>query len=201
MKKTITISAMLIIAFSAVTTQSCKKSSSSTPAPTTTPPATSVICNGNGTTSYYPLTASNAWHYKNTSGTSYDDTVGATVTFGAFSYFTIVNIQGGNNYYLRKAANGDIMAYDGTGADVLYIPNAPTTNQTWACSAGFGTSRKVVNTNASISTSSCSYTGLLQIQDISSGTVYETFYYKKGIGMVCDIQTADNYRLTSLTLH
>ena len=205
MKKAITISAILIIAFSAVTIQSCKKSSSSTPAPTTTPPpATSVICNGNGTTSNYPLAANNTWHYKDASGNTFDNTVGSTVTYGAYTYFIVSSTQGGT-LYLRQAANGDIMAYDGSNADVLYIPAAPTVNQTWQCQTGFGYYRKVVSTNASLTTSSCSYTGLLEIQDLNSigGSVFGQFYYKKGVGDVSDWQSSPGttFLLSTLTLH
>lgn len=88
--------------------------------------------------------------------------------------------------YLRAASNGDIMYYDdNNNTEYLYIPASPALNQTWIVRNG--AYYKIVAVNATVTTSSCSYTGCVQIEFFSSsGSSYGTKYYKKGIGFIKD---------------
>src|ERR1035437_6537880 len=145
--KKVKLFTLVLVASSAIVITACKKKSTdaATPAPT---PAANVICDGNGSGSYYPLVANNTWSYKDSYSNSFNNTVGTTTTYGSFTYFTVNNSLGGT-IYLRTATNGDIMAYSNSNSDILYIPHAPTNNQTWACNQGLAATRKVVTTNAS----------------------------------------------------
>ena len=64
--------------------------------------------------------------------------------------------------------------------------------------------RKVTNLNASLSTASCTYTGLLEIQDLDDNQqTVRTYYYKKGLGLVKQLepgQFGNVYTLTSVSL-
>ncbi|MCX6292207.1 MAG: hypothetical protein NT126_10650 [Bacteroidetes bacterium] len=163
----------------------CKKSSKDTVAPTPPPAPVSIICDGNGSGTYYPLVLNNTWHYTDGSINSFSNTVTGQATYGSYTYFKVDNTLGGT-VYLRKAANGDIMIYNSsTSSELLFIPASPVNNQSWAFTMNFAATRKVINTSASLTTPSCSYTGCLEIQNLDAGNVVQsTFYFKKGIGMI-----------------
>lgn len=150
------------------------------------PPPPSVICNGNGSASYWPLAAGNNWYLDGTGGNDIDLTVASGVaTHNSLTYF-VVNENLGGSFELRTAANGDIMRYNPSdNTEYLYIPASPANNQSWTYPMDFSATRKVINTNASVTTSKCSYTGCLQIQHFdASGNPGVTDYYKKGVGMI-----------------
>ncbi len=193
---------ILVILVCFALTEGCKKDSTDdSPTPT---PAANVICDGNGTTDFLPLVLNNSWYYSAT-GNSFTLTVSGTATYSSKTYFEVTTNLGGE-LLLRKATNGDIMAYHtSSGTEQLYIPVAPTVGQTWNCDVeGTGT-RKVLSVSASLTTSSCSYTGCLKIQNTSaSGTPGRTVYYKKGVGMVSTDQIwpgAIVTNLSTVTLH
>lgn len=203
MKKNL-VAITLFIAIIAVIIPSCKKKTTDpTPTPVVTP--ANVICDGNGSTDYYPLVLNNTWHYKDSGSNAFDNTVTGTVTYGSFTYFVVANTLGGT-MYLRKASSGDIMAYNSsTSSEVLFIPASPTTGQTWAYTLEFAATRKVISTSTSFSTSSCSYTGCLKIQLFNaSGVGKDVIYYKKGVGMISTDQIWQGIivtNLNTLTLH
>lgn len=147
---------------------------------------TSKICTGNGSSDYFPLAINNSWSYKDDGGgNQFTYTIASSATFGTQVYFKVDNSLGGS-LYLRKATNGDIKAYSiATATEYTYIPAAPITNQSWIYPLQGAATRKILSTSASVTTSSCTYTGVLQIQHYDAlGNPGAVIYYKKGIGIV-----------------
>jgi hypothetical protein len=197
-KKLMTL--ILIVSACAILLPSCKKKKDE-PTPE---PEVNVLCDGNGSGTYYPLALNNKWSYTDGSGANkFNNSVSKTITYGSNTYYVISNSLGGTQY-LRQAANGDIMTYDtGTSSEVLYIPASPTVGQSWSYNLEFAATRKVINVSAPLSTS-CTYTDCLLIQTFNSGgMVAHTYYYKKGIGMLStdEISVGINTRLNSVTLN
>ena len=124
------------------------------------------------------------------------------VTYGSVKYAHIYDSALFSDVYMREnTANHNIYFYnDNNGNEYLAIPGSPTLNQSWT--SAFGT-RTVTNLSASKSTSGCSYSGLLEITEVASGTTTK-YYYKKGLGMVYKVQSGtsfpDEYTLTSVSL-
>jgi hypothetical protein len=168
----------------------CKKKKSEEPAPTTlTPP--NYICSGNGTNSYYPLTLSNSWTYSSKKDgviqpETFTEKVKGYKTFGAYTYSVNVGRTDTttSSYYREDAYYKDIYSYNtDTGTEYLLIPGTPVLNQSWPVK--YGLTSKVTNLSATISTSSCTYTGLLEITDYNgSSVIMVKTYYKKGLGRV-----------------
>lgn len=190
---------------------SCKKSETTTPAEETPVVVTPVnkICTGNGTTSYFPLDSLNTWGFSYTiSGMTQTSSplykVVGTILYNSKRYTNIDDIGSFNqNIYLRvDALSLDIYEYNSSnGQEYLYIPVNPILNQSWTIQYG---SRKVTNLSATKTTTSCTYTNLLEISDLDvNGVAYKMNYYKKGIGMVNMTETGSFpgvYSLKSVTL-
>ncbi len=136
-----------------------------------------------------PLKIGDKWEYAASSGSNtFTEEVLSTITFGGKSYFRIKYFSPPSNnmdYYYRMDAAGDIYKYlDVDLAEYLDIPFNPTNGQVIATYVS-GAKRKVTGLNQSITTPSCSYTGLVKIEDLSSaGTTTATYYYKKGLGLI-----------------
>lgn len=193
---------ILLAATAIILMPSCKKKTEETPEPET-PAETSVLCDGNGSGTYYPLALNNKWSYTDGGANHFSNFISKTVTYGSNTYFIVSNSLGGTQY-LRQAANGDIMTYNtGTSSEVLYIPASPTVGQSWTYPMEFAATRKVSNVNAALSTS-CSYTDCLVIQTYNSGGMLaHSYYYKKGIGMLStdEISIGINTRLNTVVLN
>jgi hypothetical protein len=159
----------------------------------------STLCDGNGTTSWFPLALNNSWFYKGSGSNQFTDNITGTQVYGSFTYHKIENTLGGTNY-LRQASNGDIMIYNSaTSTEYLYVPGSPTVNQTWTFPMQFSATRKVISTNATLTTSTCTYTGLLKIQNFNGTGGGETvMYFKKGLGMVSTDQIYPGIIVTNL---
>lgn len=164
----------------------CKKKSDdddTTPTPTPTPtPPTSVLCNGNGSTSYFPIDIGNEWKFTD-SGSEVVWTISDTVRSNGHLFFKIEDVWDEFFY------SGAKIRQDSTTSDIyldnyLYIPANPVVGTTYPYVGS--TSRKVASLTASITTDSCSYSNLLEMDEIitSSGVVNRRYYYKKGIGSV-----------------
>lgn len=188
---------------------SCKKTTTTpdpvTPTPTPTP--VNQLCDGNSTASYYPLDSTDTWVYLYkimgvTQSPHPSPKVIGHVTYNSFKYAHIYDSALFSDTYLREDAttHNTYFYNSNNGIEYLEIPGTPTLNQTW--SGAFGT-RTVTNLSASKATSSCSYTGLLEITEVGSSSTTK-YYYKKGLGKVYSIQSAtsfpDEYTLTSTTL-
>jgi len=192
---------IVILAFTAIFINACKDDKDEDPTPTPTP--TSVICDGKGSTSYYPLAMQNSW-YLSTSGNSITFTIVDTPTYISNKYYEVESSLGGTRYY-RKKSNGDIMVYSmSSGTELLYIPGSPTVGQSWPFDMDFATTRKVAATNASYSTSKCNYTGCLKIELWDGVDLVRTDYYKKGVGLISTDLIWGGVvvtKLSSVTLH
>jgi len=181
---------IFLLAGIAVTVQlsNCKKSSDDDD----DTPTVNQLCDGNGKDSWILLDSTNHWDYKFTiagqNQTSPTLTVGGTSVHGANTYRVISDdshLMYFDDYEVREdAATHNIYKYnDNNGNEYLEVPGSPTLNQTWALSSGY--SRKITNLSASLSTAGCNYTGLLEMIELdgNSATV-QTYYFKKGLGMV-----------------
>lgn len=204
---TIAISLLSITYF----VSSCKKKESS-PTVEETPivvPPVNKLCDGNGSNLYYPIDSANSWTYKYkisgvTQSISPNPKVIGHITYLSKKYSKIKDaISFSSEFYLRtEITNNNVYRYDsGTSSEFLEIPGAPILNQTWTSYSGTST---VTNLSASITTSACSYTGLLEISVVSSISTIK-YYYKKGLGLVYSIESGstwgnDEYSLTSTIL-
>lgn len=170
-----------------------------------TPP--NVLCDGAGSSSYFPLAADNEWTYSGQFGTT--ETVTDVATVSAGTEYTLDVDQGFTDWTETYVvgSNGDVF-FESAGVTVsdslyLYVPANPTVNQEWLYVISFDGHkvRKVVSTNASVSTSSCDYTGCLEIQEYDgTGDALGTYWYKPGVGQVKQlVLTSSN--LTSVTLN
>ena len=203
----------LITSASVAIISSCKKKDTT---PSTPPAPANVLCDGNGSTSYYPLALNNSWTFTyyiatQSQSTSPNLVVTGTSSHNSLSYFKIDDqtaVMYGSTVELRQdAATHNIYYYDSnSGSEFMYVPATPTLNQSWAYTNG-GT-RKVTNLSSSISTGSCNYTGLIEITTYDSGSVLmDKEYFKKGAGMVhredpdSFFGGFDKYNLSSITLH
>ncbi|MFZ5552807.1 MAG: hypothetical protein ACOZCO_06810 [Bacteroidota bacterium] len=162
-------------------------------------PCPSTLCDGNGSTSFYPLALNNSWFYKGSGTNQFTNTVSATATYNSLTYYKVDNTLGGT-IYLRSATNGDIMIYNpSTSSELLYVPASPTTGQTWSYPMQFSATRKVISSSTSFSTSSCTYSGCVKIQNFdASGNGKTVMYYKKGVGMVSSDEIYPGVIVTNL---
>jgi hypothetical protein len=170
---------------------SCKKDKKDEPTPTPAP-VINYLCDGDGTTSYYPLDSLNTWTYAYSGMMVSNSTIEVTgsevldgkkyavLTDGSLMMFM------GERYLREDASTHNIYRYsDYYHAEFLEVPASPTLNQTWTSGGAY--SRKVTNLSASKTTSSCSYTGLLEITEYQNDTLpTDKFFYKKGLGLICN---------------
>jgi hypothetical protein len=190
MKKTL-LTAILILVGTIVIVESCSNDDSSTP-------AANVLCNGTSKTSFFPLDSGNTWSYDySISSQSPDLSIIGHRTFGSYNYSVLddaSNVMYSSRQYLREdPVNHNIYKYnDISSIEYLLIPASPQLNQ------------KVTNLSASVKTAHCSYTGLLEISEYDGAEVVNKYYYKKGLGMVCEKGYAiftSTYELYSVKLH
>lgn len=163
------------------------------------------LCDGNGSANYFPLKLNNRWDFKgNGNGDDYWWIAEDTVVFNSIKYFALgFYYEGGwqyNTLYFRIATNNDVYRYEtNDGNEYLHIPASPTVNQQWTT---YGDIKKVISTNASLTTSKCSYTGLLHIGNYNSnGTLIYEEYFKKGTGKVYNSNSLGYDQLISVVLN
>lgn len=171
-----------------------------------TPTPVNYLCDGNGEISYIPLDSANNWTYSFKMGgvsQSVHPSISVTghVTYGGKVYAKLEDATSyyGVRYY-REDASHNIYTY--SSAEYLEVPASPTLNQSWTGSDSY--TRTVTNLSASISTSSCSYTGLLEISEYSGTTLKGKYYYKKGLGLMYSEVVSfftNTFTLTSVTLN
>lgn len=162
------------------------------------------LCNGISSSSYLPLADGNHWGMKLTpQGYVINANVSGTQVINSVTYIKL-NYNTSYTKYLRVLSNGDINEFsmiDST--EHLYIPASPSLNQEWACSVeslpGLG-SRKVTATNVTVNSTSCSYTGCIEITEYDQfGGYRNAFVYKKNVGLV-KVNPFGNYYLFEVTL-
>ena len=166
----------------------CKKSSSDDEST----PTVNQLCDGGGKNVWLPLDSTNHWDYEYTIAGIHQGsptlTSGSTTTHGAHTYRLVsddTHMMYFDDYEVREdATTHDIYKYnDNNGQEYLEVPASPTVDQTWALSSGY--SRKITSLNASVSTGSCNYTGLLEMIEMDASQVtVQTYYFKKGLGIV-----------------
>lgn len=179
----------------------CKKDETENPSnpsnpsnPTVPPVSTNKLCDGNGTNAFMPIVQQNRWEWKQQGSGNVVHTwkLNGTQVIDSKTY-QVMNVVWDSGFtetdwYFRVAADGTVYRY-ANSTEYVYLPAAPTLNQQWTypsvgAQAGQGF-RKVTALNKTLSTSSCSYTGLMEIKEYSSATnVNTTYYYKKGLGIV-----------------
>ena len=155
-------------------------------------PTTNTLCDGKGGNAWMPLDSTNHWDFEFTIAgmhqgsptlTSYDHTTHGTHTYRRITDDSFMMYP--DDYELREdASTHNIYKYnDNNGQEYLEVPGSPTLNQTWSLSSSY--SRKITSLNATLTTSSCSYTGLLEMTEYDgSMDVTNVYYFKKGLGLV-----------------
>lgn len=193
----------LMCLFCLISIAGCKKDKDTTTAATPAP-AVDKLCNGNGSTSYYPFVNANQWTYSySVSSTNPVIRITGTQTFLSKVFFVLRDDNSlyytGDVYFREDATTHNIYTYDtSTHLEYLEVPGSPSLNQTWT--NAYGQTCIVADLNASINSGYCSYTGLLKIIVGSSNTRY----YKKGLGLVYDTESsfpATIMKLKTVTLN
>ncbi len=149
------------------------------------------VCTGNGSSDYFPMAQNNYYSFHETGFPDYSDTISGTQVYSAKTYNKFkrpdrFNIDPPSYTYYRKDSNGDIYEYNTRNSiEYLLIPASPVVNQSWAVGTD---TRRVISLNATITTGSCTYSGLLQINEyFQSGNLYHSTYYKPGVGRVSKV--------------
>jgi len=173
------------------------------------PPAPNQLCNGDGSTDYFPFNTGNTWSYETTS-TDVTNTYDGTKTINNVLYNKIESVGDWTTYvYYRYDSNGDLYRKSDSFGSIekIIVPGTPSVGQTWTdpnSNATYNYTYEVISTNASLTTPSCSYSGLIEINELLNGNISHKRYYKVGLGMVQEklygvITTTKN--LKSVTLN
>jgi hypothetical protein len=145
-----------------------------------------VLCDGRGSTSYWPFASGNKWFMDGPGTADITYTVASTLSvFNTISYSKVTSSVGAASYF-RVATNGDIVEFsDNYNQEYLFIPANPTVNQSWAYPLDFSATRKVISITATVTTSKCTYTNCIRMQHFdANGVGGVTSYFKKGVGIV-----------------
>lgn len=161
-----------------------------------------LVCYGKGTNTYLPLDSLNSWIYEyKLAGVDQNDApaphVVESAIFNSIKYVKVTD-RILTFYYRTDPVNNNIYRYDtGDRIEYLTIPGNPVMNQTWPIS--MSSSYKVSNLSATIITSKCTYTGLLEISEMNGNSaVTGKLYYKKGLGLVFATTPDNSYVRQSL---
>jgi len=162
-----------------------------------------IICDGNGKNTFYPLESGNTWNYFFVS-----EDVNGLLTFQVIDFISLnahkyakirISISSENiesfEYFREDSLTHDIYKYINTNPvhEVLLVPANPYTGLTWSDSIDHSI-YKVTNLSAAYTTPACSYIGLLEITSLQPGNIVYKAYYKKGLGFIAQ------YDSTGLTL-
>lgn len=156
-----------------------------------------LLCAGNESPSYWPLSIGNQWTYEGGSD-NLILTINETVEIEGQEYFKLTT--SGNlaweSIYLRVDNEGNIYQHSAPGSEnqseVLYLPFNPSLNQEWD---SFGNCilgpcshyKKVESLNYTIETEDCTYEDCIAIREYTitnNGTLIDNglIFYKQGIG-------------------
>ena len=149
------------------------------------------LCEGTNSNMLIPYDKIEEWVMPRASGFgtgTYKYTLVGTEEIDSNTYYKINVYQGINGWdyfeYYRISANGEVFTrneYD--EVDYLYVSDIKEVGYEWSRPTG-GDSFKLTSKTASIETSKCNYTGLIEIEHYHNGELYDKFYYKKGLGRV-----------------
>ena len=167
-----------------------------------------VLCDGKGSTSFFPLAMGNVWVYSGTATTT--KTVAEVATVDGEQQYT-VEVQGLNDWeeVYTVGSNGDVYFQSGGtfGQDTnyLHVPASPTLNQEWLYTISFDghITRRITSTTAEVTTSYCTYQNCIEIESYDgTGDYLYAHYYKVGVGHVLTDNTIfTDSKLRSITLN
>ena len=162
---------------------SCNKDDSSDQTVTPTPP--NVLCDGNGSSSYFPLALGNMWEYSGQLIITMS--VAKTITANGKSYYQVNCDDQLSDWkqYFRVDSNGDIYELI-NDEEYLFLPANPTIGQSWEYPCGFDGMgmRRVDNYPFALETKYCNYKNFIFVRDIDGTGDYLTCCtYVQGIGM------------------
>ena len=200
---------MLLLLVSTLMMVSCKKKKDDDYDPPVVTPT--LLCDGNGTNSYYPLQTGNSYtySYKLKSNAQKDklfnitkDTVVAGQTYKKLQKDTMVTVY----ELLRSDISNNIYAYiPALNKEVLLVPGTPVFDQVTGATQP-GNTAKVTSIAAYFSTAYCNYSSLLEITEFDSkGKAVAVYQYKQGVGRVHvglapTPDATEDYQLKSLIL-
>ena len=171
----------------------------------------SVLCDGNGSNSYFPLKVGNKWAWKAAMGNyrlkaeviekkqingneyfklDFKEFAGS-MAFGGFTrYLREVN---GSIYYAIESTDNN--TGNNVWTDYLWIPATPQLNQNWEVLGLFNSTvatyrDHITSINITQTSSGCTYTGGVKVQtkktDTNTGAVTSLSYeiFKKGLGII-----------------
>lgn len=161
------------------------------------------ICEGNGGSSYFPLSLGSYWIYEQPSNQWFMYRITEVITLSnseEYHHFLRTSSSGTSHFYLRSEGGQTYRWFadaSGTpvGAEEIYIPSNPSTGQNWTTP----TYDSIVISNANMSfqsTNGCDYDGILAIT-YYVGAIGQTDYFTQGVGM---IQQGSNAILDSLVI-
>lgn len=186
--KKIVLPVMMLVA-STVMTVSCKKKKDDDYTPPVTTPT--LLCDGNGTSSYFPLSNGNkyVYGYKLKGNAKWDKnyTITKDTIIGGQTYKKLQNDSVKTIYELIRTdlANNNVYSYiSALSKEVILVPGTPAIDQVIEVATP-GNTAKVTSVSAAFKTASCSYSGLLEITEFDSkGKAIAVFQYKQGVGRV-----------------
>jgi len=153
------------------------------------------ICNGNGSSSYFPLTLNSYWIYSmpNNQWFMLQVTEEAQKSNGEMYWHVLTTGAFGTiNDYFREV-NGQVYRWnEALSAEEVYLPANPTAGMQWSTANTDSIVIDAVSATLS-SQNGCDYTNLLKVITYSGGsTSGSTSYYKQGIGLI-EIASAQAY--------
>lgn len=168
-----------------------------------------ILCFGDGSNKYFPLTKNNNWHYNvGTTTDSLSITVEDTIHIGNLVYTKVkyYEIPTGATYrYFRIDVYGNVMEYFyNYSQEYMAISIDPIVGQIFATylSSSYVWKLKVISINATVTTAACTYTNCLQLGDYTQNDLLiKSYYYVKGIGMVKEDDGTLSKILSDVTLN
>lgn len=145
----------------------------------------SFICEGNGSSSFFPLSLNSYWIFAMPGGQWFQlEIVEETQLNNGQNYFHMVTTGAfGTIHDYYREVNGQVFRWNtNLSAEEVYLPASPTVGMQWNTAA---TDSIVVNSTTATfnSPNGCNYTDLLEVAAYSGGNV-TTNYYKQGLGLV-----------------
>jgi hypothetical protein len=176
------------------------------------PVVTSVLCDGNGTNSYFPLQLGNkySYGYKFKGESKYDRTYTVTkdTVIGGLTYKKIQQDSIASQFDLIRVdlMSNNVFSYiSAISKEIVLIPGTPVLDQSIECVKP-GNKAKITSLSAAYKTAACSYSGLLEITEYdASGKAVAVYQYKPGVGRVhtafaFNVKEPEDYQLKSVTL-
>jgi hypothetical protein len=154
---------------------------------------TNLLCEGNANGKLFPFKKGNTWDYifqidgvtqsgKNAVVVIGEDSTQNSKNYNVF-FDTAFNMFGTSYLFRVDPASGNIINYQEGYNEVVEVVESPKRNQSWNYRFS---SRTVVSLDTNLTTTVCSYKGLVMIED-DNGSTKQHIYYKRGLGMVAKV--------------